>query len=71
MLASPTALKDYLFTDPEQNISLAIMARLIFPVVSLLLRPVRVTCVSRTRTKAGLMVLSGRARSSCHWMWIK
>ena len=54
-----------------QNINWRIMRQLIFPARRQQLRPVRVTYASRTRTKAGLMVLPDRARSSCHWMWIK
>lgn len=54
--ASPTAVR---------NINWNIMFQLIFPVVSLLLRPGCVTCVSRTRMREGHMAQSDRARSSC------
>ena len=54
------------FIEPSAEYQPGKMPRFDISRRELPLRPVRVTCVSRTRTKTGLMAQSDRARSSCH-----
>ena len=65
VLVSPTALKDYLFTDPEAEYQVRNYSAPDISRRELAAHPASVTCVSRTRMREGHMAQSDRARSSC------